>query len=158
MIHEKKWTPPVQKCTLYSHSITAIFCDPCFPARTQQDSHVQTSFHHRSQVLTMSLQMLQFHRALTEKVHEPPGLVNRKIHEPSLISTSPTLRAKVPLQGSNLTFSSFCPADRKADRAFCPAEKFSARTFCPTASLVKKIEKYRQNLTEISKFLDLKLG
>ena len=33
--------------------------------------------------------------ALTEKVHEPPGLVNRKIYEPSPISTSPTLRAKL---------------------------------------------------------------
>ena len=34
-------------------------------------------------------------------------------------------------QGSNLTFLSFCLADRKAGRTFCPAEKFSVRTFCP---------------------------
>ena len=53
------------------------------------------------------------------------------------------------VQGSNLTFLSFCPADRRADRSFCPAEKFSVRTFCPASSLMKKIEKYRQTLTEI---------
>ena len=34
---------------------------------------------------------------LTQKVHEPPGLVRTKIQEPSLISTSPTLYVKLPL-------------------------------------------------------------
>ncbi len=43
----------------------------------------------------------------------------------------------VTVQGSNLSFLRFCPADRKADTPFCPAEKFSVRKFCPAASLVK---------------------